>query len=194
MIDNIYSLLHIRSRHESINSQQIVDSIFIRDKIHKNINSLNKKLRWDLWGVLFFALISIFALLFSKCKPLEGLPDIVLTILGVPPSPFMVLIVLAISIISSLIIILGHLINGDKPGGIWSQVIFISIFYSLFFLSESLDNYFRTVFILSALIVGLKYLSVWRYYTTAITIENNLLRKLSLWPLCTFDANLLTTL
>jgi hypothetical protein len=161
----------------------VTDGSQYREKILGNIDTLHIHSRRGLWGIAAFLLISIVALLCRDINILEAFPENVRVILGNPPSPYLIHIVLAVSTISALIIISGRLANGSIPNRIWSQLGHRSVFYLLYFFSNALDKYFVLIFLAGLTVLVVEHYHCWTYYSRAIQKEKELLKKLSLWPL-----------
>ncbi len=154
-----------------------------REKILGNINTLHAHSRKGLWGIAAFLLISIFALLCRDINILDAFPENIREILGNPPSPYLIHLVLAVSTVSALIIIAGRLGNNTSPGRIWSQLGHRSAFFLLYFFSNALDKNFLMVFLAGLAVLLLEHYQIWTYYSKEIRREKELLKKLSLWPL-----------
>lgn len=130
-----------------------------------------------------FLLISIAALLVRDFNILEALPEQLRVILGAPPAPYLIHIVLAVSTVSALIILGGRLAEGTGPGKNWEQLAHRSAFYFFYFFSNALDQFFLVVFTAGMVVLLLEHYHIWTFYAKAIRHEKELIKKISLWPL-----------
>lgn len=161
----------------------VADANEYRENILGNITTLHAHSRRGLWGIAAFLMISIIALLCRDINILDIFPENAREILGSPPSPYVIHIVLAVSTISALIIIAGRLANRAVPGSIWSQLGHRSVFYLFYFFSNVLDKCFMVVFMAGLTVLLLEHYHNWSHSGRAIRKERELLKKLSLWPL-----------
>ncbi len=169
------------SPHKTYDSNSELDSY--RLNILANIDALHARSRQGLWGIAAFILISIGALLCRDLSILEACPEPLREILGCTPPAFMIHIILAISTISALILIAGRMESGVEPGSIWSQLLYRSIFYLVYFLSDVLAAGFAPIFLCGLSVLLFEYFHIWRTSASSIREEREQLRKLSLWPL-----------
>ena len=153
------------------------------DQIKIKIDALHSQSRHGLWNITAFLLISIAALLCRDINILEFFSENARVILGAPPAPFLIHIVLAISTISGLIIISGRLANEAEPGRRWEQLAHRSAFYFFYFFSNALNQYFMVIFLAGLSVLLLEHYHIWSHYAKAIRHEKEMMKKVSLWPL-----------
>lgn len=184
MLEHIIGQVKIGAKANSRKTcGDVADTNGYREKILDSINTLHANSRRGLWGIAAFLLISIIALLCRDVNVLDAFPEHVRVILGNPPSPYLIHVVLAVSTISALIIIAGRLADNGTPGRIWSQLGHRSAFFLLYFFSNALDKNFLLIFLAGMAVLLLEHYHTWRYYSGEIQKEKELLKKLSLWPL-----------
>jgi chromate transport protein ChrA len=178
---------HTTSALENINATN--GSSNFLEAIQKKIDSLHAHSRQGLWHIATFILISIVALLCRDINILDHFSESVRAVLGAPPAPFLIHIVLAVSTISAVIIIAGRLGNEAEPGRNWEQLGHRAAFYVFYFFSNALDTYFMIIFAAGLLVLLLEHYHIWTYYSKAIRQEQELIKKVSLWPLIASEWN-----
>lgn len=157
--------------------------------IQKKIDLLYAQSRQGLWHIAAFILISIIALLCRDINILDRFSESVRVILGAPPAPILIDIVLAVSTVSALIIIAGRLFNEAEPGRKWEQLGHRAAFYVFYFFSNALNTYFLVVFAAGMIVLLLEHYHIWSYYSKAIRQEKELIKKVSLWPMIASESN-----
>ena len=166
---------------ETVNGTDASSSFLGR--IQKKIDCLHARSRQGLWHIAAFLVVSIIALMCRDINILDHFSESVRVILGAPPAPYLIHIVLAVSTISALIIIAGRLGNEAEPGRNWEQLAHRAAFYLFYFFSNALDKYFLVIFVAGLVVLFLEHYHIWTYYGKAIRQEKDLIKKVSLWPL-----------
>ncbi|SNB47610.1 hypothetical protein [Geobacter sp. DSM 9736] len=151
--------------------------------IQREIDSLYASSRRGLWNLAAFLLISILFLLIKDIAVLDLFPEHVREIIGAPPAPYLIHIILGVSTISGLIIVAGRLLNDVQPGRKYEQLAHRSAFYIFYLLSSSLPSTFLFVFSAGVAVLLLEHYQISAYYKAAICWKKELMRKASLWPL-----------
>lgn len=159
------------------------------DQIRTKIDALHALSRQGLWNIVIFLVVSMGALLVRDINILEYFAENVRQILGAPPAPFLIHIVLAVSTISGLIIIGGRLANDAEPGRRWEQLGHRTAFYFFYFFSNALNQYFIIIFLAGLSVLLLEHYHIWSHYAKAIRQEQEMMKKVSLWPLIASGSN-----
>lgn len=159
------------------------------DQIRAKIDTLHAQSRHGLWNIVIFLVFSMAALLVRDIHILEYFTENVRQILGAPPAPFLIHIVLAVSTISGLIIIGGRLANDAEPGKRWEQLGHRTAFYFFYFFSNALNEYFMIIFLTGLSVLLLEHYHTWSYFAKAIRHEKEMMKKVSLWPLIASGSN-----
>lgn len=159
------------------------------DQIRTKIDTLHAQSRHGLWNIVIFLIISMGALLVRDITVLEYFSENVRQILGAPPAPFLIHIVLAVSTISGLIIIGGRLANDAEPGRRWEQLGHRTAFYFFYFFSNGLSQSFMIIFLAGLSVLLLEHYHIWSHFAKAIRREQELMKKVSLWPLIASGSN-----
>ena len=154
-----------------------------QETIRANIATFHARSRAGLWGILAFMAASILALVFRSASVFEPLPAAALELLGDPLPVLLVHGVLAVSTISSFIIIMGRIAEGGEAGKCWQLVMFRIFFYLLYLSADALDRNLPLVLASGLLILGMDHLNRWLWCRRMIKREKEVLRKLALWPL-----------
>lgn len=153
------------------------------DQIQSKIEALHAQSRYGLWNILIFLIFSIAALMCRDINVLEYFSENVRQVLGAPPAPSLIHIVLAISTISGFIIIAGRVVNDAEPGRRWEQLGHRTAFYFFYFFSNALSHYFMIIFLAGLSVLLLEHYHIWTHYGKAIRHEKEMMKKISLWPL-----------
>lgn len=153
-----------------------------RERIVAAITSHDALSRRGLWGMLIFIMVSVMALPFRGVDLFADLPESFREILGTPPPPELIHVVLAISTISSIIIILGRAIEGGNPGCSWkrisSNICFRSAFYLLYATANALAENFLIVFTAGIIVLALEHFATWHYAVVTIEKEKEQLAQI----------------
>lgn len=160
--------------------EHMTDSNRRREEIIKTIDGLYVTSRRGLWRLLLFLVISTVALYFKNFDLFAVLPGNVQEMLGAPPPPDMIHIVLAVSTISALILIAGRTTGDAKAGPGWLQFGMSAAFYPLYAVSNVLNQAFPVIFAAGLLILVLEYAAIWAQASRAILEEKERLGRLSL--------------
>ncbi len=153
-----------------------------RERIQKTIVTHDALSRRGLWGMLIFIVISGLALQFRDIDLFAGLPENVRCIIGAPPPPALIHVVLAVSTLSSLIITMGRMSEDENPAGnwnrFWSSIAFRSVFYLFYATANALEENFLLVFTAGMIVLVLEHFSTWLYAMRTIEREKEHLAQL----------------
>jgi hypothetical protein len=150
-----------------------------RVEILHSIDDLYALSRQGLWKLLLFLGISIAALQARGFDLFGVLPENVQEVLGAPPSPELVHVVLAISTISALILQYGRGADHASGSSGWLQFGMAAFFYPLYAMSNSLGIWFPLVCVAGLVTIGFEHLSIWTQTTRAIHEERERLARMS---------------
>lgn len=100
----------------------------------------------SLWSLQLFLTISIAAFFVRGFDLYAALPEHVLQILGCPPPPVLVHLALAGYVLTVLIPLGIHLLNGEKPEAQWRHLGYRSAFFAFYLCSNTLAAHFVLVF------------------------------------------------
>lgn len=100
----------------------------------------------SLWSLQLFLTISIAAFFVRGFDLYVALPENVLQILGCPPPPTLVHLALAGYVLTVLLPLGIHLLNGEKPAAQWRHLGYRSAFYAFYLCSGTLTAHFFLVF------------------------------------------------
>jgi hypothetical protein len=138
------------------------------DTLKVDIDGLYCLSRKGLWSIFFFLAASALALHFRGLTLSGSLPAGLMEQLGPTPPVMLVNAVLGVSTICSLIAIAGKIHENRRPGNTWVHLGFRMFFYLLYFIANSLDEYFYVVFISGLAVISLQHYNVWNYCSRAI--------------------------
>ena len=88
---------------------------------------------------------------------------------------------MGVSILSSLILIGVRICKGLEPGSTWTHLFFRVIFYLVYFVTDSLADYYHVVFISGLGILALQYYNIWSYAGRAIDVKMTAGDALAVW-------------
>jgi hypothetical protein len=153
-----------------------------RERIQQTITAHDALSRRGLWGMLFFIVISGLALQFRAVDLFAGLPDNIRSIIGAPPPPALIHVVLAVSTLSSIIITIGRMTEDENPAGNWSRfwsgLAFRSVFYLFYATADALEANFLLVFTAGMIVLVLEHFVTWLYAVRTIEREKAHLAQL----------------
>ena len=153
-----------------------------RERIQATITTHDALSRRGLWGMLIFIVISGLALQFRAIDLFAGLPDNVRGIIGAPPPPALIHVVLAVSTLSSIIITMGRMAGEENPAGnwsrLWSSIAFRSVFYLFYATADALEANFLLVFTAGMIVLVLEHFATWLYAVKTIEREKEHLAQL----------------
>lgn len=133
-----------------------------------DIEGLYNLSRRGLWSIFIFLAASATALHFRE-QTLSGLlPARLMEQLGPTPPVLLINVVLGVSTFCSLVVIAGRIYEDRRPGNSWMHLSFRVFFYVLYFISNSLNDYFYVVFISGLVVLALQHYNVWNYSSRAI--------------------------
>jgi len=111
------------------------------------VNDELRAISWrGLWSLQLFLTISIAAFLVRDFNLYATLPEPVLQVLGCPPPPTLVHMALAGYVVTVLIPLTIHLLNGDLPVSHWRHLGYRAAFYAFYLFSGTLAANFFLVF------------------------------------------------
>ncbi|MGD0586160.1 MAG: hypothetical protein ABSA86_10385 [Oryzomonas sp.] len=161
-------------RHPEVAGSR-TDASLEKKIIETDIDELYSLSRKGLWSIFIFLAASALALHFRELTLSGSLPAGLMDQLGPTPPVLLINIVLGVSTICSLIVISGRLYENRRPGNSWMHLSFRVFFYFLYFISNSLNDYFYVVFISGLVVLALQHYNVWNY--SSRTIES----KMDVW-------------
>ena len=150
-----------------------------REEIQHSIDDLYALSRRGLWKLLLFLGLSTFALQGRDVDLFGSLPENVREILGAPPSPDLVHVVLAVSTISALILHYGRDVDQARVSTGWLQFGMALFFYPLYAMSNTLGTWFPLVCIAGLVTLIFEYLTIWNQITRAIHEERERLARMT---------------
>ena len=139
-----------------------------RELILHSLDELYALSRRGLWKLFLFLGISTSALQARDFDLFKGLPENVQEVLGAPPSPELVHVVLAISIISALILHSGLGVDNARCSSGWLQFGMLAFFYPLYAMSNTLGTWFPLVCIAGLVTIVFEHLTIWIQTSRAI--------------------------
>jgi hypothetical protein len=149
-----------------------------REEIKHSIDDLYSLSRRGLWKLSLFLGISTAALQARDFDLFNGLPENVQEVLGAPPSPELVHVVLAISVISSLILHSGCGMDNARCSSGWLQFGMLVFFYPLYAMSNTLGTWFPLVCVAGLVTIVFENLTVWTQTSRAIHEERERLARM----------------
>lgn len=153
-----------------------------RQRIQNIIVTHDALSRRGLWGMLIFIVISGLALQFRAVDLFADLPENVRCIIGAPPPPALIHVVLAVSTLSSIIITIGRMAEDENPAGKWSRfwsgLAFRSVFYLFYATANALEENFLLVFTAGMIVLILEHFATWLYAMRTIEREKEHLAQL----------------
>jgi uncharacterized membrane protein len=150
-----------------------------REEILHSIDDLYAISRRGLWKLLLFLGISTVALQARDFDLFSIFPEHVQEVLGAPPSPEMVHVVLAISTISALILYSGRGADHAHCATDWLQFGMLAFFYPLYAMSNTLGTWFPLVCVAGLVTIVFEHLTVWIQTSRAIHEEKERLARMS---------------
>jgi uncharacterized membrane protein len=150
-----------------------------REEILHSINNLYVLSRRGLWKLLLFLGVSIVALQARDFDLFSVFSEKVREVLGAPPSPELVHVVLAVSTISALILHSGRGADHDRCSTGWLQFGMLTFFYPLYAMSHTLGTWFPLVCVAGLVTIVFEHLSIWIQTSRAIHEERERLARMS---------------
>jgi hypothetical protein len=150
-----------------------------REEILHSIDDLYALSRRGLWKLLLFLGISTAALQARDLDLFGVLPENVREVLGAPPSPELVHLVLAISTISALILHSGRGADHARGSAGWLQFGMAAFFYPLYAMSNTLGTWFPLVCVAGLITIFFEHLAVWTQSSRAIHEEKERLARMT---------------
>ena len=150
-----------------------------REEIRHAIDDLYVLSRSGLWRLLLFLGISAVALCFREVDLFAVLPENIREVLGAPPPPDLIHIVLAVSTVSALILVAGR--SADNPGARpgWGQFGMSVFFYPLYAVTNTQETWFPVVFAAGLIILVFEHVTIWSQTSRAIQEEKERLGKMA---------------
>jgi hypothetical protein len=149
-----------------------------RERLQTAIMAHQALSRRGLWGILFFLALSIATVYCRELVLTVTLPENVLALLGTPPPAILMHIALAISCLSSLVLIFGRRPEPGTSGYNWMNVAMPTLFYPVYFFTEGMDSYFPIVFAAGLFILLVEHITIGRHNARIIREERELLQHL----------------
>jgi hypothetical protein len=150
-----------------------------REEIRHSIDDLYVLSRRGLWKLLLFLGISTIALQARDFDLFGLLPGNVQEILGAPPAPELVHVVLAISTISALILHYGRSVDNARCPAGWLQFGMAVFFYPLYAMSNTLGTWFPLVCVAGLVTLVFEHLTIWTQTSRAINEEKERLVRMT---------------
>ena len=150
-----------------------------REEILHSIDDLHALSRRGLWKLLLFLGISTVALQARDFDLFGVLPENVREVLGAPPSPELVHVVLAISTISALILHYGRGTDPARGSAGWLQFGMAAFFYPLYAMSNTLGTWFPLVCVAGLVTLVFEHLTIWTQASQAIHEEKERLARMT---------------
>ena len=120
-------------------------------------------------GIKALALFLVISILAWRDFPLMPTPDSVTALLGNPPSPRMIGIVLLLYTFSAIILSLGRMTSGVEHRSSFCHVGYLTAFYLFYFFGKSLGDNFWAVFGAGITILGVESYRIWTFCSEGIT-------------------------
>ena len=150
-----------------------------REEILHSIDDLYALSRRGLWKLLLFLGISTAALQARDFDLFSFFPENVREVLGAPPSPELVHVVLAVSTISALILHSGRAADHPRGSAGWLQFGMAAFFYPLYAMSNTLGTWFPLVCIAGLITLVFEHLAIWTQTSRAIHEERERLARMT---------------
>lgn len=161
--------------HEANHDESRTDWQQKKEHILASISALYALSRNGLWGLLLFLAASALALYYQDYSLTGSLPAEIREMLGAAPPVVLVDALLAVSTLSSLIIIAGRVHDWRPPGNTWGHLGFRLMFYGLYFITDAMTEHVYAVFISGLAVLTLQHYHVWNYTARAIERQRELL-------------------
>ena len=147
-----------------------------RNSILDRIRYLKKQIRYSIWWMALFILISLGAVLNFRFLP--PISEKTRHLLGISPPPTLISIALVVYAFSALTLILGRMNTGPERYRGWSHIGYLSAFYFFYYYAGALGENFWPVFFAGLTILSLENFRVWSICTEAIKREKEILAAL----------------
>lgn len=147
-----------------------------RSKILDRIRYLKQQIRYSIWWMVLFFLVSLGAV--ANFRFLPPISEKMRHLLGGSPPTTLISIALVVYAFSALALILGHLSTGPDRYRGWSHIGYLSAFYLFYYYAGGLRENFWPVFFAGLTILGLENYRVWSVCSEAIRKERELLALL----------------
>jgi hypothetical protein len=135
-----------------------------RDSLSKELNADIKRLSTlsnrGLWAMSLFMLISMMA---WQDFPLLPLPDTVTALLGAPPTPGMISMVLLLYTFSAIILSLARMMAGIEHKSSFCHVAYLTTFFLFYYFAKALDDNYWAVFGAGVTILSVESYRIWSY-------------------------------
>ena len=147
-----------------------------RREILERIRYLRRQIRYSIWWMVLFFLVSLGAVLDFRFFP--PISEKTRHLLGVSPPPALISIALVVYAFSALTLILGRINTGPDRYRGWSHIGYLSAFYLFYYYAGALRENFWPVFFAGLTILGLENYRVWSICSEAIRKEKAILAQL----------------
>lgn len=138
----------------------------LRQELKEEINRLD---RFSTRGILALSLFLAVAILAWWGFPFLPAPDTVTSILGKPPSPPVIGIVLLLYTFSATVLSLSRMTAGIEHRSSFTHVGFLTAFFLFYYFGKSLEENYWAVFGSGITILGVESYRIWNYCAEAIS-------------------------
>jgi hypothetical protein len=156
-----------------------IDGSRRRLEILHAIDELHVLSRRGLWRLLLFLGISAVALQARDIDLFGAFPEKVRELLGAPPPPDMIHLVLAVSTISTLILIAGQGTDNVRCCTGWLRFGMLAFYYPLYAMSNTLGTWFPLVCVAGLITLIFEHFTIWAQTSRAIREEKERLAALA---------------
>ncbi len=134
--------------------------------IRADIKRLNTFSCRGLWALSLFVMVSMMAWNNFSFLPLPGT---IIDILGRPPEPQYISIVLLLYTFSAIILSLSRMMGGIEHKSSFCHVGYLSSFFLFYYVAKALNDNYWAVFGAGITILGVESYRIWAYCNEAIT-------------------------
>ncbi|WP_460594976.1 hypothetical protein [Geomonas sp. Red276] len=138
------------------------------ERMEEQLAALHALSRRGLWGLVLFMAASAAALYGSSSGLFSLIPTEIREMVGDGPPPVALHLVLAVSWLSSFVLIIGRRGGDGQPGYSWYNVGLPTVFYPLCIFTEHADTFFPVVFVAGLVLLLLEHFTVTSYAFRAI--------------------------
>ncbi|MCM0080051.1 hypothetical protein L4X63_00445 [Geomonas sp. Red32] len=138
------------------------------ERMEEQLDALHALSRRGLWGIVLFMAVSAAALYGSSSGLFSLIPAEVREMVGEGPPPAALYLVLAVSWLSSFVLIIGRRGGDGQPGYCWYNVGLPTVFYPLAIFTQEAATLFPVVFVAGLILLLLEHFTVTSYASRAI--------------------------
>jgi hypothetical protein len=143
-------------------------SELLEKQLGTDIKRLNRFSSRGLWAFSLFILVSLTA---WRDFPMLPLPDKVVAVLGPPPSPSIISIVLLFYTFSAIILSLSRMTAGLEHKSSFCHVGYLTCFFLFYHFAKALDDNFWPVFGAGVTILAVESYRIWSFCRDALAIK-----------------------